>query len=66
MCVRAAVPKRAEGSPPGPLGSAAAAIQTMPLRHWDVQMGEMQRLLLEFGPAKKSKAPAGDGKKKKK
>jgi hypothetical protein len=36
-----------------PMGSAAAMIKTMPLRQWDVQMGEFQKLLLEFGPPKK-------------
>jgi hypothetical protein len=50
-----------------PLGSAAAAITQMPLRQWDVQMGEMQKMLLEFGPAKKKAAvmdAKGKGKKK--
>ena len=53
-----------EGAPPPPLGTAAAAIKRMPLRQFDVEMGLMQKLSIEFGPAKK-KAPAAGGKKKK-
>jgi tetratricopeptide (TPR) repeat protein len=57
------VPKPVEGAPPGPLGSAAAAIQVMPLRQFDVEMSTFGKLMLEFGPAKK-KAKAAGGKKK--
>jgi len=60
-------PPHVEGEPEKPLppiGTAAAAITQMPLRQFDVQMGNMQKMLLEFGPAKK-KAPAADAKGKK-
>lgn len=60
------VPARAEGSPPPPLGTAAAAITMLPLRTWDVEMGAMQKQLLEFGPAKKKSKAAAGGKSKKK